>query len=75
MSFDASANIFQSLNTMEECAVEIREWMMNNMLKRKDEKTEVLVISSPHFTEKLKEIHPRVGDASVRVNESARNLM
>ena len=38
-----------------------------------DEKTEVLVISTPDFTDKLKETHWKIGDASVRASESACN--
>ena len=48
--------------------------MMKNVLKRNDEKTEVLVITTPYFTDKLKETNLRVGDASVRASESACNL-
>ncbi len=59
---------------MEERLGEIRVWMMKNMLKLNDVKTEVLVISTPYFTEKLKESHLRVGDASVRARESAHNI-
>ena len=75
LSFDASDDISECLNRMEECVGDIREWMMKNMLKLNDEKTEVLVISTPYFTDKLKETNLRVGDASVRANESARNLV
>ena len=59
---------------MEECVSAISEWMMKSMLKVNDEKTEVLVISAPCFTEKLKETHRIVGDTSGRASESARNL-
>ena len=74
LSFDASDDIAECLNKTEECVGEKKEWMMKNMLKLNHEKTEVLVISIPYFTDKLKETNLRVGDASVLASESARNL-
>ena len=59
---------------MEKCVGEIREWMRKNMLKLNDEKTEVLVISTPYFTDRLHETKLRIDDTGVQASESARNL-
>ena len=56
LSSDAADVISECLSKMEECVGEMEEWMMRNMLKLNDEKTEVLVIS--YFTDKIKETHP-----------------
>ena len=74
MSFDVSDDMSECLKKMEKCVSEIREWMKKNMLKLNDEKTEVLVISTPYFTERLHETHLIIGDDSVQASESARNL-
>ena len=44
------------------------------MIKLEEGKTEVLFISTPYFTDMLKEYNLRVGDATVRAIESARNI-
>ena len=59
---------------MEACVAEIIEWIRKNMLKHTDEKTNVLVISTPFFTDRLHETHVRIGDAIVQASESAHNL-
>ena len=74
LSFDVSDDMSECLKIMEKCVGEIREWMRKNMLKLNDEKTEVLVISTPYFTDRLHETHLRIGDANVQASESARNL-
>ena len=59
---------------MEKCVGENREWMRKNMLKLNDERTEVLVISTPYFTDRLHAIQLRIGDAGVQASESTHNL-
>ena len=50
------------------------EWMRKNRLKLNDEKTEVVIISTPYFTDRLHEAQLRIGDAGVQARESARKL-
>ena len=50
---------------MEDFVGEIIKWVRKNKLKLSNEKTEVLVISTPFFTDSLQEIHIRIGDASI----------
>jgi hypothetical protein len=59
---------------MECCVSEIKEWMRNNLLKLNDEKTEVLVISTPHFRSKFQGSELKIGESNVQASESARNL-
>ena len=58
------------MKQMEKCVGEIREWMMKNMLKLNDEKTDVLVISTPYFTDRLYKTQLSIGDAGVQAGES-----
>ena len=73
LSFDVSDDMSECLKKMEKCVCENREWMRKNMLKLNDEKTEVLVISTTNFTDRLHEPQLRIGDASAQVSESAHN--
>ena len=63
----------ECVKKMEECVAEIKKWMRKNMLKLND-KTEVLVLSTLFFSDRLHEIHIIIGNASVQAGESVRNL-
>ena len=65
LSFDESEHISECRKKMEESVGEIRVWMMKNMLKLNDEKTEVLVLSTLYFSDRLQETQLRTGDTSV----------
>ena len=69
-----SDEVSEHLKKMEECVAEIREWMKKNMLKLSDEETEVLVTSTPSFTDRLHETRIKIRDTSVQASESACNL-
>ena len=75
LSFDVFNEVSESLNIMEQCVGEIREWTRENMLKLNYEKTNVFVISSPLFIHRLHETHVRIGDASFQVWLSSSVLM
>ena len=49
LSFDVSKDLSECVKKMEECVAEIREWMRKNMLKLNDDKTDVLITSSPYM--------------------------
>ncbi len=74
LSFDASADMSICIGKMEKCVCEIKEWMKQNMLKLNDDKTEVLVMSTPYFNSRFRGTQMKIGDADVQVNDSARNL-
>ena len=49
-SFDVSGN---SLKALAECIAEVCGWMLLNMLKLNDDKTEFLLIASPYYIKTL----------------------
>ena len=77
LSFDPkdNASISDSVTTVQECIKDIKVWMNNNMLKLNDDKTEVLLISSPYFQKFLQEdASILVDQTSVSRSKSARNI-
>ena len=56
------------------CLAEIRQWMVMNFVKLNDDKTEYLVISSPHMRNKIAPRNVHVGSVSGTPSENARNL-
>ena len=41
---------------LQNCIIDIRQWMMDNHIKLNDSKTEYLVIGMPHFTKQLSSV-------------------
>ena len=70
LSFNVSDGMSECLKKMEKCVGEIREWKTKYILNLNDEKIEVLVISTPYFTDRQHEIQLRISDASVQASES-----
>ena len=68
---DDDADAISHLTT---CLTEIRQWMVLNFVKLNDDKTEYLVISSPHMRNKIVPQNLQVGCVSVPPSENARNL-
>ena len=68
---DEDADAISRLTT---CLAEIRQWMVLNFVKLNDDKTEYLVISSPHMQNKIVPQNLQVGCVSVPPSENARNL-
>jgi len=64
LSFDPSdpSSLHNTLNTVELCVCEIKQWMATNMLKLNDDKTEVLFIASTYYRK------------MIEVERSARNI-
>ena len=74
LSFDLkdATNALQKLNS---CLSDIRSWMIENKLKINDDKTEFLIIASPHSHKKLTDNHSlTVGNSSIGPSSSAKNL-
>jgi len=59
---------------LEECIEEVRSWSTNNMLKLNDSKTEFLVVGSKFARNKPDVQSIVIGDQSVEVTSSARNI-
>ena len=64
-----------SIQKLEACVKDIREWMLCNFLKLNDAKTEFLVLGTPHLSAKLpKDISITIGNAKVSPSQNARNI-
>ena len=74
IALNVSDDVSECGKNTDEWVAESTELMRKNMFKRDDEKTEVLVISTSFFTDRLHETCIRIGDTSVQVNESTRNF-
>ena len=64
----------ECVKKVEKGISDINEWMRKNMRKLSDDKTEVLVISSPYFTDGLYGTHLRIVDVGVQTSEPVHNL-
>ena len=59
---------------IENCIEDLRTWMNANYLKLNDDKTELLVITSPYYQERVKNSSILVGTQVVEASSKARNL-
>ena len=76
LSFDASSP-FALLNTIakvETSVLDIKSWMNKNLLKLNDDKTEVLIITSPYFKKKLPDLTVKVGDSTITPSLTSRTI-
>ena len=67
ISRDSSAS---TLAAIENCCSEIKNWMTNNKLKLNEEKTEVLLLGTPHQRHQLQEITAEalhIGDSRIDI--------
>ena len=64
----------QSIQKLEECVIEIREWMSINFLKLNDEKTELLFLGSPHNLSKCSINSVKVGESVISASDKVRNI-
>ena len=60
---------------MEACVADIRIWMIDNLLKLNDDKTELLIITTREERSKISDISTQVGDQSISPSDDPpRNL-
>lgn len=64
----------QTIEDLEQCISKIRIWMVKNKLKLNDDKTEFMLISSPHNKKQLHSLSINIGSEIVNSSSSARNL-
>jgi hypothetical protein len=64
----------ESLRTLEMCIIDIQNWMTSNKLKLNMEKTEFLIIGSPHNLRSLPPLSLRVDTTVVQPVDTVRNL-
>ena len=63
-----------ALSMMTQCVEDVRVWMTQSLLKLNEDKTEFLVITSPHFQESVRDTSLKVGDAVISSSPQCRNL-
>ena len=63
-----------AIKCAEACVDDIRNWMDTAKLKLNTDKTELLVISSPHNKPGVSDVTVRVGDVAVVSSDTCRNL-
>ena len=56
------------------CWYQVMVVLTSNLLKLNDTKTDVLIISSPHYLQAVTDIHIQVGDVSIASSKSVKNL-
>ena len=72
-----SFNITDSLHAIkriEQCIIEIRSWMVSHKLKLNDDKTEFIIISSPHNSKEVNQLSIKIGNETIVTTKSVRNL-
>ena len=76
IAFDlrSSEDLKSKIVLIEKCVQEIKQWMTVNMLKLNAEKTEVLIITSPHFKERVDSHTVSVEGTDVIPSPSVRNI-
>jgi hypothetical protein len=63
------------VNSMQECIRDVKSWMTFNKLRLNDEKTEVMVVSSPRISTSLQLPDSiTIGNATVPYSDSVKNL-
>ena len=67
---DAACAIFK----LTACVEELRVWLMNNMLKLNDSKTEFFIAASPHNMTRLSDIKIQIGSAEIIPSSTIKNL-
>ena len=67
-------NCANTLHKLEQCILEIREWMACHKLKLNDDKTEFIMISSPHNNNEINTMKIKIGEETVSASKSVRNL-
>ena len=65
-----------SLENIEKCCSEIKQWMTSNMLKLNDSKTEVLLLGKDHQRRRIHIDKLKIGDSEIKIEttSSVRNL-
>jgi hypothetical protein len=76
LSFDVLDNtdFDATLTKIHKCLNEIKAWMDQNMLKLNQEKTEVLLLTSPHYKNHICAPHFTFGQADIIPAPAARNI-
>ena len=59
---------------IEKCVADIKSWMTANKLKLNDEKTELIMFTTPRMHSRIQDNHIQIANAKIQSAHSARNL-
>ena len=74
LSFKPSASVDENVKVIQECITDIRSWMIENMLKLNEEKTEILVIGTKQQLKKINVPEIIINGCAVQPSDTVRNL-
>jgi hypothetical protein len=64
----------QTRTRMENCIGEVQQWMTSNLLKLNSEKTELLILASPHNLQKIQDKTLQIGGTKIEGKPHVKNL-
>ena len=67
-------NVDSAIQRLEQCILEIRSWMVTHKLKLNDDKTDFIVISSPHNNKEINSVQIKIGNETINTSKTVRNL-
>ena len=73
LSFDMPESN-EAILKMEKCVEMVRVWMAENLLKLNEDKTEILVLGSPHLLSKLPTVQLNIGSEQIDPADTVRNI-
>jgi hypothetical protein len=76
LSFDVrnQDDFSQTLLRMQNCVTTVKNWMTAHKLKLNDDKTEVLYLTSPYYTDLFSQQEFKIGEISIVPTSAARNI-
>ena len=74
MKLKRADNMDEAVHAMEDCLADISTWIVNNLLKLNQNKTELTVFSSKQSTNKIRKLRLKVGSSYIESASSVRNL-
>ena len=74
LSFKPCADNSIYIKKLENCVLDIKNWMRQNYLKLNEEKTEILLLGSSLLLQKLSNVLVKVGDIAIKSGNLVKNL-
>ncbi len=76
MSFkpDEKGTSEKIVKKMENCAMEVRDWLVENKLMNNDGKTLISLIGTPQQLKKVQIGTIRIGESDIRISQQVKNL-
>ena len=74
ISFKSGSSCKSAILSLENCVEDIKKWMLENMLKLNDDKTEFLLIGSPYFYSKNPSASVKIGKIEIQSVTHTKNL-